>query len=66
MALTSRELWACAYQILEQYGDGAKGFVAERIEALALQDSLEGTQAWKAIASRIGQLRSSTRDRAHC
>ena len=56
MALTSWELWACAYQVVDQHGDQAPRFVSERIGCLALAGDCDGVAMWKAIAVRIDQL----------
>lgn len=60
--LNDRELWACANQVLENHGEGAPVFVAERIGALALAGDMEGIAAWKAIASRVDQLMKPPRN----
>lgn len=51
-----RELWACASTVLEQYGDHAPVFVAERIGVLADAGDQAGVDIWKAIAIRMDQL----------
>lgn len=53
MALSDWELWACASTVLQQHGDQAPLFVAERIGALALEGKAEGVAAWQEIAVRI-------------
>lgn len=52
---TDQELWACASTVLEQHGDHAPAFVAERIGALAVAGDQAGVDIWKAIAIRMGQ-----------
>jgi len=51
-----RELWACASTVLEQHGDHAPVFVAERIDALAVAGDQAGVDIWRAIAMRVDQL----------
>ena len=54
--IDEKELWACANTVLDQHGDQAPVFVAERIGQLALDGDREGVQTWKAIAHRIDAL----------
>ena len=56
MAISDKELWACAAQVLKQYGDDAHRHIAERIGALALEGDMDGVEVWKAIAYRFDQL----------
>ncbi len=51
--LSDWELWACAATVLEQHGDRAALFVAERIGALALEGKADGVATWQQIAARI-------------
>jgi hypothetical protein len=53
-----RELWACASMVIEQHGDHAPMFVAERIGALAVAGDQAGVDTWQAIAMRMDQLLS--------
>lgn len=55
-ALSDRELWACANEVLRQHGDRAPVHVAERIGTLALAGDAAGVEAWKCIAQRLEQL----------
>jgi hypothetical protein len=57
--ISDRELWACANQVLQQHGDRAPVFVAERIGALALAGDEAGVAAWRAIATRMDRLNRS-------
>lgn len=54
--ISDRELWACASHVLQQHGDRAPVFVAERIGALALVGDEAGVATWKAIAVRMDRL----------
>jgi hypothetical protein len=56
--LTDWELWACASTIMRNHGERAPVFVAERIGALALAGDADGLATWRAIASRMDQLRA--------
>jgi hypothetical protein len=53
---TERELWAMANMVLEQHGERAPLFVAERLGALALAGDAAGVAAWQAIARRVAAL----------
>jgi hypothetical protein len=57
--ISERELWACADQVLEQYKANADRFVAERVAALAAAGDAEGVATWRAIATRLDQLRDT-------
>ena len=57
--LSDRELWACANEVLRQYGDEAPVRVAERIGALALAGDAAGVEVWWGIARRLEQLSRS-------
>jgi hypothetical protein len=54
--ISDRVLWACANEVLQQHGDRAPVFVAERIGALALSGDEAGVATWQAIAARMDQL----------
>ncbi len=56
MAISDRELWACAAHILRQYGDRAPAHIAERIADLALKSDTDGVTTWKQIADRYDRL----------
>ncbi|KKW92232.1 DUF6961 family protein [Sphingobium chungbukense] len=56
MPLDDWELWACAQQVIKQYGAKAPVHVAGRIGELATAGDLDGVQAWQAIAERVEQL----------
>ena len=56
MLLNDWELWACAQQVLTQYGARAPLHIANRIGELATAGDSAGVEAWKAIAERVDQL----------
>lgn len=60
MAISDRELWACAQQVLNHHGPDANDFIAERMAALAADGDGAGTRTWLAIAERVDQLRDLT------
>jgi len=57
--ISERELWACANQVLEQHGEVADAFVAERMRTLAASADEEGVRTWMAIARRLDALRAT-------
>ena len=52
------ELWACAHQQIERYGDEAAIAAAMRADALLAEGDLDGQRTWLAILQRIDQLTS--------
>ena len=62
--ISDRELWACAQQVIEQHGDRAPMFVAERIGALAIEGDKVGVVTWMMIAARVEQLTELRKDGA--
>lgn len=60
MLTPEQERWAEASTVLSQHGDAAPAFIAERIGALALQGDEGGVSRWRAIATRVDQLRRGT------
>lgn len=55
-----QERWAEALAIERQHGEDAPRFIAERIGALALVGDQEGIERWKAIATKLDEIRRST------
>ncbi|MGN6277700.1 MAG: DUF6961 family protein [Sphingomonas sp.] len=55
-----QERWAEALAIERQHGEDAPQFIAERIGALALAGDQEGIERWKAIATKLDEIRRST------
>lgn len=53
MALSERELWACAHAVLRRHGDGVEDFIAERIAAMAIANDLEGIATWQSIGRKV-------------
>ncbi len=54
--ISELELVACAHLTLEQHGDRAALFVAERLGEVALKGDIDGIRVWKAIARRIDEI----------
>jgi len=52
------ELWACARQQIEHYGDEAAVAAAMRADALLADGDLDGQRTWLAILQRIDGLTS--------
>ena len=52
-ALSDWELWACARQQMDQYGDLAAEAAAMRADALLEAGDLDGVNAWVTIRHRI-------------
>lgn len=57
--IDERELWACAHQVLRQHGDYTDSFIAQRVGELAKRGDESGVATWRAIASRVDQLRNT-------
>ena len=51
--LSDWELWACAKQQIQQYGDLAAEAAAMRADALLKAGDLDGVKAWATIRDRI-------------
>jgi len=56
--IDEREIWTAASMVLDQHGDDAPRFIAERIGSLALEGDEVGISVWKLIAHRLDELRS--------
>lgn len=54
-----REIWACANQILSQYGDAATLHAAQRAEELLVNGDIEGQRTWLRILARINALEAA-------
>jgi hypothetical protein len=52
-ALSDWELWACAKQQMDQFGDLAAEAAAMRADALLESGDLDGVKAWVSIRDRI-------------
>ena len=50
------ELWACAKQQLDRFGDAALEMAAMRADELLASGDLAGSQTWLQILSRIRQM----------
>ena len=51
-----REIWACAHQVMRQYGDTAWFHAAQRADELLAANDLEGHRTWLRILARIKAL----------
>ena len=56
MALTDRELWACAQQVIKMHGEDAPMEAAHRLMDLLAASDHEGVTTWEGILERIEQL----------
>ncbi|KQX19051.1 MULTISPECIES: DUF6961 family protein [unclassified Sphingomonas] len=54
--IEDKEVWACAHQLMRQYGDAASFHAAQRADELLADNDLEGVKTWVRIANRIEQL----------
>jgi hypothetical protein len=64
-SLTSWELWACANALIEQHGDDAAIFAAQRADALLEQTDLDGARTWRGIVRRINELQAKASGPLH-
>ncbi len=54
--IDDREIWACAYQLVRQYGEGAAFHAALRADELLEASDFEGQRIWLRILDRIEAL----------
>lgn len=54
--IEDREIWACAHQVIGQYGEGAAFHAAQRADELLAANDMEGCQIWLRILRRIEDL----------
>jgi len=54
--IEEKEVWACAHQIMQQYGDAAAFHAAQRADELLLANDQEGSRTWLRILNRIEAL----------
>jgi hypothetical protein len=54
--ISNWELWACANEVLRQYGAGAASHAAERRAALEAAGDEDGRRTWVAIGDRLDEL----------
>jgi hypothetical protein len=60
MMVSDRDLWALTLKVERDHGDhgdDAPQYIAERIGAAAAQGDQTGIDLWKAVATRLDQLR---------
>lgn len=58
--IDDKEIWACAHQIIKQYGDVAWLHAAQRADELLEANDLDGHKAWMRILNRIKELEQLT------
>ncbi|MHA3793024.1 hypothetical protein [Sphingomonas sp. YL-JM2C] len=51
-----REIWACAHQLMQRYGDAASFHAAQRADEMFAANDLEGGRIWIRILRRIEDL----------
>lgn len=56
MSISDREIWACANEVIGQYGDAAAFYAAQRAEALLEKCDFDGQLVWRRILRRINEL----------
>jgi len=54
--IDEREVWACAHQVMRQYGDVAWFHAAQRADDLLEANDQEGHRTWVRILKRIEEL----------
>lgn len=47
--IEDREIWACAHQVMRQYGDAGWFHAAQRADELLLANDQEGSRTWLRI-----------------
>lgn len=57
--ITEWELWACANELVRQYGRDAPIHAAMRADELLLDGEREGAATWRLIVHRINELLAS-------
>jgi hypothetical protein len=60
--IDDREIWACANQVLRQYGDAAWYHASQRADELFAAGDHEGHRTWVRILRRIEALERLTPD----
>lgn len=54
--IEDKEIWACAHQLLRQYGNSAWFQASRRADELLAAGDLEGQRVWTRILGRINEL----------
>lgn len=65
MAIEEWEIWACANQVLANYGEDAELHAARRADELLEAGDMEGHFTWLRILRRIRQLSAPPPGRLH-
>lgn len=60
--IEDKEIWACAHQLMRQYGEAAAFRAAQRADALLEANDLDGHRTWLRILARIEELERMTPD----
>ena len=58
--IDEKEIWACAHQLMRQYGDVAWFHAAQRADDLLEKADLDGHRVWVRILNRIKELEGLT------
>lgn len=58
--IEDREIWACAHQLMRQYGNAAAFHAAQRADELFGANDREGGRTWLRILKRIEDLDNLT------
>ena len=56
IATSENALWQAAQWALDHHGDGAAGWIADRIEALAAAGDADGAAAWSLVLGMLTEL----------
>ena len=54
--IDDKEIWACAHQVMKQYGDAAWLHAAQRADELLEANDHDGHKTWMRILDRIKEL----------
>lgn len=54
--IEDKEIWACAHQVMRQYGEAAGLHAALRADELFEENDHEGQRTWLRILARIDEL----------
>lgn len=58
--IDDKEIWACAHQVIKQYGDVAWLHAAQRADDLFEENDQDGYKTWLRILNRIKELEQLT------
>lgn len=62
---TDINIWRTAFSLVEQHGEDAEFFAAQRVDEFYLLEDRKEYRAWKRIRRAIGQLQEIPTARAH-